>query len=124
MATKTKVVATKATNTSAMEAGVEPQEQRAIVGGRASVRRYWLLFDSPQAPGPGCLVRSSRITDSWGMRPRLEQDPTFRRALDWDGLVYVHRGSGTVYDPHGSRPVQAGDLICLFPGVPHAYRPD
>ena len=124
MATKPKIVATKATNTSAMEAGVEPQEQRAIVGGRASVRRYWLLFDSPQAPGPGCLVRSSRITDSWGMRPRLEQDPTFRRALDWYGLVYVHRGNGTFYDPHGSRPVQAGDLICLFPGVPHAYGPD
>jgi AraC-like DNA-binding protein len=102
----------------------EPQEQRAIVGGRASVRRYWLLFDSPLAPGPGCLVRSSRITDSWGMRPRLEQDPAFRRTLDWHGLVYVHRGSGTFYDAHGSRPVRAGDLICLFPGVPHAYGPD
>ena len=106
MATKTKMVATKATNTSVMEAGVEPQP-----------------------PGPGCLVRSSCITDSWGMRPRLEQDPTFRRTLvrrtlDWYGLVYVHRGSGTFYDPHGSRPVRAGDLVCLFPGVPHAYGPD
>jgi AraC-like DNA-binding protein len=124
MVTKTSVVATKATNNSAREADVEPQEQRAIVGGRASVRRYWLLFDSPQAPGPGCLVRSSRIADSWGMRPRLEQDRTFRRTLDWHGLVYVHRGSGTFYDAHGSRPVRAGDLICLFPGVPHAYGPD
>ncbi len=102
---------------------VEPQEQRAVVGGRASVRRYWLLFDSPRAPGPGCLVRSSRIVDSWGMRPRLEQDPSFRRTLDWYGLVYVHRGSGTFYDARGGRPVRAGDLICLFPGVPHAYGP-
>ena len=107
-----------------VDPNMEPQEQRAIVGGRASVRRYWLLFDSPLAPGPGCLVRSSRISDSWGMRPRLEQDPTFRRTLDWHGLVYVHRGSGTFYDAHGSRPVRAGDLICLFPGVPHAYGPD
>lgn len=103
---------------------VQPEEQRATVGGRRSVRRYWLLFDSPLAPGPGCLVRSSRIVDSWGMRPRLEQDPTFRRTLDWYSLVYVHRGSGTYYDARVSRPIRAGDVICLFPGVPHAYGPD
>lgn len=103
---------------------VEPQEQRAIVSGRESVRRYWLLFDSPLAPGPGCLVRSSRISESWGMRPRLDRDPSFRRTLERYGLVYVHRGSGTFYDGRGSRPVRAGDLICLFPGVPHAYGPD
>jgi hypothetical protein len=54
------------------------EEQRGVVGGRQSVRRYWLLFDSPLAPGPGCLVRSSRIVESWGMRPRLEQNPAFR----------------------------------------------
>ena len=111
-------------NIRAERANAEPEEQRAIVGGRTSVRRYWLLFDSPRAPGPGCLVRSSRIVDSWGMRPRLEQDLSFRRTLDWYGLVYVHRGSGAFYDAHGSRPVRAGDLICLFPGVPHAYGPD
>jgi AraC-like DNA-binding protein len=111
-------------NIRAERANAEPEEQRAIVGGRTSVRRYWLLFDSPRAPGPGCLVRSSRIVDSWGMRPRLEQDPSFRRTLDWYGLVYVHRGSGTFYDARGSRPVRAGDLILLFPGVPHAYGPD
>ena len=111
-------------NIRAERANAEPEEQHAIVGGRTSVRRYWLLFDSPRAPGPGCLVRSSRIVDSWGMRPRLEQDLSFRRTLDWYGLVYVHRGSGTFYDAHGSRPVRAGDLICLFPGVPHAYGPD
>jgi|GEM_PF-674759 len=100
------------------------QEQRAVVGGRQSVRRYWLLFDSPLAPGPGCLVRSSRIVESWGMRPRLEQNPAFRRTLDWYSLVYVYRGSGTYYSAHGSQPVTAGDVICLFPGVPHAYGPD
>lgn len=98
-------------------------EQRAIVGGRQCVRRYWLLFDSPLAPGPGCLVRSSRIVDSWGMRPRLEQDPSWRRTLEWYSLVYVFRGSGTYHDRNGSRAVSAGDVICLFPGVPHAYGP-
>lgn len=106
------------------ERNVAPQQQRAMVGGRASVRRYWLLFDSPRAPGPGCLVRSSRIVDSWGMRPRLEQDSGFRRTLDWYSLVYVYRGTGTYYSSAGSRAVQAGDVICLFPGVPHAYGPD
>ena len=102
----------------------QEQEQRAVVGGRASVRRYWLLFDSPLAPGPGCLVRSSRIVDSWGMRPRLELNPGFRRTLDWYSLVYVFRGSGTYHSSHGSHPVKAGDVLCLFPGVPHAYGPD
>ena len=108
----------------ASEPNMEPQEQLAIVGGRQSVRRYWLLFDSPLAPGPGCLVRSSRIGDSWGMRPRLEQDPTFRRTLQCYSLVYVYRGNGTYYDTRGSRPVRSGDVICLFPGVAHAYGPD
>jgi AraC-like DNA-binding protein len=108
----------------ASEPDMEPQEQLAIVGGRQSVRRYWLLFDSPLAPGPGCLVRSSRIGDSWGMRPRLEQDPTFRRTLQCYSLVYVYRGNGTYYDTRGSRPVRSGDVICLFPGVAHAYGPD
>lgn len=106
-------------------AGHPPEEeQRAVVGGRSSIRRYWLLFDSPLAPGPGCLIRSSRIADSWGMRPRLEQDPRFRRTLDWYALVYVHHGSGTYYSPAGSQPMQPGDVICLFPGIPHAYGPD
>ncbi|MFM7244375.1 MAG: AraC family transcriptional regulator [Planctomycetaceae bacterium] len=100
------------------------QEQRAVVGGQESVRRYWLLFDSPQAPGPGCLVRSSRIVDSWGMRPQLETASDFRRTLDHYSLVYVDRGSGTFHSPAGSRLVRAGDVICLFPGIPHAYGPD
>lgn len=102
----------------------QEQEQRAIVGGRASVRRYWLLFDSQRAPGPGCLIRSSHIVDSWGMRPRLEQSPEFRHILDRYALVYVYRGSGTYYSTTGQQPVRAGDVICLFPGVPHAYGPD
>lgn len=100
------------------------QEQRAVVGGAESVRRYWLLFDSPRAPGPGCLVRSSRIVDSWGMRPQMDIAPAFRRTLDRYGLVYVDRGSGTFHSPAGSQLVRAGDVICLFPGVPHAYGPD
>jgi len=73
-------------------------EQQAVVGGRRSVRRYALLFDDAAAadddPGPGRLVRSSRITDSWGMRPRLDEDPGWRRTLPWYSLVYVYCGSG------------------------------
>lgn len=57
------------------------------------------------------------------MRPRLEQDPSWRRTLEWYSLVYVFRGNGTFYDSIGVRPVTAGDVICLFPGVPHAYGP-
>lgn len=110
-------------------AGSSAVEQRAIVGGQRSVRRYWLLFDDAAAadehPGPGRLVRSSRITDSWGMRPRLENDPGWRRTLPWYSLVYVYRGSGMYYGRAGEpgRPLEAGDVICLFPDMPHAYAP-
>jgi hypothetical protein len=37
------------------------------------------------------------------MRPRLEQNPSWRRTLEWYSLVYVFRGSGTYYDGKGSR---------------------
>jgi AraC-like DNA-binding protein len=97
--------------------------QRAVIGGRKSVRRYWLNFDFPRPAGPGGPIRSSRITDSWGHRPHLEQDASWRRTLDWYSLVYVHRGEGIYYGADGERPIRAGDLICLFPGVAHAYGP-
>jgi len=104
-------------------------EQQAVVGGRRSVRRYALLFDDAAAadddPGPGRLVRSSRITDSWGMRPRLDEDPGWRRTLPWYSLVYVYCGSGVYYSQPGDPglPIEPGDVICLFPGIPHAYAP-
>jgi len=107
----------------------EPVEQRAVVGGRRSIRRYCVLFDHLGAAvpddGPGRLVRSSRITDSWGMRPRLDEDPGWRRTLDWFSIVYIYHGSGSYHGPVGEqpRPITAGDVICLFPGVPHAYAP-
>jgi AraC-like DNA-binding protein len=98
-------------------------EQRTVLEGREAVRIYELFFDAPHRPGPGCLLRASRITDSWGMRPRLERDPAWRRTLQWQSLVYVMHGSGTFIDDHGSHDVEAGDVLCLFAGVPHAYAP-
>jgi len=97
--------------------------QQAVIRGRKTVRRYWLNFDFPRPAGPGGPIRSSRITDSWGHRPRLEMNGSWRRTLDWYSLIYVHRGSGVYHDAGGERSIRAGDLICLFPGIPHAYGP-
>jgi AraC-like DNA-binding protein len=101
----------------------DAEVQQAVIGGRKAVRRYWLNFDFPRTAGPGGPIRSSRITDSWGHRPRLEQDPSWRRTLDWYSLVYVHRGAGIYYGADGERSIRAGDLIWLFPGIAHAYGP-
>ena len=97
--------------------------QQAVIGGRQAVRRYWLNFNCPRPAGPGGPFRSSRIADSWGHRLYLDQDPSWRRTLDWYSLVYVHRGEGIYYGSEGEQPIRAGDLICLFPGIPHAYAP-
>lgn len=38
--------------------------------------------------------------------------------------VYVHRGGGSYEDANGlSRPISAGDLILVFPDLPHRYAP-
>jgi AraC-like DNA-binding protein len=126
------VIRPRATRIAARAAAGETAavEQRAIVGGRRSIRRYWLVFDADAAAGDesaaGRLVRSSRITESWGMRPRLEQDSRWRRILSCYSLVYLFRGQGVYFqgpdDP--GRPLVAGDVICLFPGIPHAYAPE
>lgn len=101
----------------------EAEIQQAVIGGLPAVRSYLLIFDSPRASGPGGPIRSSRIMDSWGHRPRLERDASWRRTLPWYSLVYVYRGEGIYYDDRGERNIRAGDLICLFPGAPHAYCP-
>jgi len=102
---------------------IEPEVQRAIIDGRPTVRRYLLNFDFPRAPTPGGPTRSSRIMDSWGHRPRLERDASWRRTLPSYSLVYVYRGEGIFYEADRELNVRAGDLICLFPGIPHAYGP-
>ena len=47
------------------------------------------------------------------------------RMLDGHALVYISRGRGTFESRQSARqPVEAGQVIFLFPGVWHRYRPD
>lgn len=86
-------------------------------------RRYWLMFDHPRHPAPNVIRTAVRIERSWGMTLRLQEDPGHRRTLDCLSMTYLLRGRGTFVDPAGVRAVRAGDLLLLFPGVPHAYGP-
>ncbi len=45
------------------------------------------------------------------------------RRLEHYALVYILQGGGKFTDPSGTRTVSAGDLLLLFPDVPHAYGP-
>lgn len=86
-------------------------------------RLYWLIFDQPRDPAPNYIRTAARIEKSWGMTLRLQDDPRYRRTLDSLSMTYILRGRGSFLDPAGSHEVRAGDLILLFPGVPHAYGP-
>jgi AraC-like DNA-binding protein len=47
------------------------------------------------------------------------------RVLDCHALVYISRGRGSFESGQSSRqPIEAGQVIFLFPGVWHRYRPD
>lgn len=47
------------------------------------------------------------------------------RVLDCHALVYISRGRGSFESRQSARqPVEAGQVIFLFPGVWHRYRPD
>jgi len=47
------------------------------------------------------------------------------RVLDCHALVYISHGRGAFESRHSARqPVEAGQVIFLFPGVWHRYRPD
>ncbi len=111
------------TTTVPSQAWPRPEVQRTSVAGQSSSRHYTLHFDHCPTAGPGSLIRSSRITESWGMLPRLEHDPSWRRRLNWYSLVYIYTGAGYYYDAAGCRPIQPGSLLCLFPDQPHAYAP-
>lgn len=66
----------------------------------------------------GLIRRAAFITHSAGLRHDK------MRLLGSYGLVYVLKGQGDYQDAAGvSRPVAAGDLIHLFPDLPHAYGP-
>ena len=69
----------------------------------------------------GGLTRSAQIHRSWGMvKQRMEN--SFRR-LKVFSMIYLLEGEGLFSDERGQtdRPVRAGDLLCLFPGVGHVY---
>lgn len=86
-------------------------------------RRYWLIVDQPPGAEPNAIRSAARIDKSWGMALRLQSDPGYRRRLDSMSMTYLLRGRGTFFDPSGKRPVRAGHLLLLFPGIPHAYCP-
>jgi AraC-like DNA-binding protein len=66
----------------------------------------------------GLVRRAAFITHS----PGLRRDRM--RVLGSYGLVYVLRGQGTYQDANTPpRSVAAGDLLHLFPDLPHAYGP-
>ena len=90
-------------------------------GGR---RDYWLIFEALHPIAAGYVSRSAQIHNSWGMRWHFEEGQL--RTLACYSLVLITRGRGVYRDVHTKEDleVQAGDLICIFPGQEHAYCPD
>jgi AraC-like DNA-binding protein len=86
-------------------------------------RDYWLLFETFQALASGHISRCAQIERSWGMWRHLEVG--WKRNLPCYSLVFITKGHGVFQDESSRReiPVQKGDLLCLFPGHPHAYAP-
>ncbi len=86
-------------------------------------RDYWLIMESFHPLFPGWISRSLQIEHNWGMRFHGQEEK--KRVLKTYGLTYVYEGEGEYMDDQHSNPirVRAGDVICLFPGVGHVYRP-
>lgn len=86
-------------------------------------RDYWLIHDTLQSTPLGRIGRSVRIQRSWGMRRQLATGEL--RVLPVYALVFIIAGRGAFRDDRGgaARPVEAGDVLCLFPGIGHAYAP-
>lgn len=76
----------------------------------------WL--PSPAATPLGELELAGILHDRTGIRAEAP------RTMTSFALVYVAAGKGYYWDSHlGHRSLVAGDLITVFPGVPHAYGP-
>jgi len=86
-------------------------------------RDYWLIFETFDAIPSGYVSRSAQIHNSWSMRGHVESGA--RRNLQQYSLVFITEGEGSFADESNKRilPIQKGDLLCLFPGRPHAYEP-
>ena len=97
----------------AVQSGINPGENRD----------YWLVMESFHALPAGGPTRAARIDRSWGMVEHW-REKQFRR-LRVFSLVYLIEGEGLFSDERGrtAQPIRAGDLICLFPGIGHAYIP-
>lgn len=51
--------------------------------------------------------------------------PSRGRILDEYQIIYITKGKGTFTSEHGGEhTVEAGDMLLLFPGERHSYRPD
>jgi AraC-like DNA-binding protein len=86
-------------------------------------RAYWLMCDQPRHPAPNFIKTAARIEGSWGMSVRLGKNPGYRRVIDSLSMTYILKGTGSFWSGSQRRDVAAGDLLLLFPGVPHAYGP-
>ncbi|EIQ01271.1 DNA-binding domain-containing protein, AraC-type [Opitutaceae bacterium TAV1] len=86
-------------------------------------RDYWLIAQSLNPSPVGAITRSTQIHESWAHQRELKagQLDTFSRY----SLIYVTKGRGIFRDDRHREalPVAAGDVICVFPGIPHAYGP-
>lgn len=86
-------------------------------------RDYWLISQSLHPIPTGAITRSAQIHQSWAMQRQLESGnlDTFPRY----SLIYVTKGRGGFRDDRhkDAIPVAAGDMLCVFPGIPHAYGP-
>lgn len=96
-----------------VQPGVDPGESR----------EYWLISQSLQPSAGGAITRSAQIHQSWAMQRQLHRghlDDYHRYSL-----IYVTEGRGTFRDSRheAAIPVEAGDVICVFPGIAHAYGP-
>ncbi|MDQ8194059.1 AraC family transcriptional regulator [Coraliomargarita sp. SDUM461004] len=104
-----------------LEHGGKFTRQSGILLGRT--RDYWLIFETFHPLPVGYVSRCAQIGRSWGMHRHV--DCQQMRELPYYSLVLITDGEGVFYDGSFDRliPVQAGDLLCLFPGRPHAYAP-
>ncbi|EIP98514.1 DNA-binding domain-containing protein, AraC-type [Opitutaceae bacterium TAV1] len=96
-----------------VQSGINPGE----------TRDYWLIMESFHTPAAGGITRSAQIHRSWAMQQQLAEGAW--RTLAGYSLVYVTEGGGRFRDERhkADLPVSAGDVICLFPGIAHAYGP-
>lgn len=95
------------------QAGIRPGEKR----------EYWLITQTLNPVTAGEITRSAQIHKSWAMRRQL-----LAGVLDnyhAYSLIYVIKGRGWFRDDHHKQalPVEAGSVLCTFPGIGRAYGP-